>query len=410
MKRYGGALSFKSIIICILMLGLIVSTLSLAQQERERLISLSFENADVRTVLRTFAELGKVNIVASEKVSGRVTLRLEDVPWEQAFQTVLQVHGLTAVEQKGIIGVITMEESEEQKRIIPLETKILRIKYAKASSIENAISPMLTERGKSKVDERTNSLIICDIPTTVSNIERFVDKIDTPTPQVMIEAKIVEVDYKAARELGIEWRAKFTEPTVETHVEGGVTAPITGVSDIIFGTLLSGVNLEAKLLMLESKDKARILSQPKVAVIDNEEAMILSGKKIPIITLDRAGNQIIQFYDVALKLTVKPHINPENQVVLDLHPEVSDLSSEATVAGGVIILSSEANTSLMVNDGQTVVIGGIVREKTGEVIRGVPIISSIPLIGRLFKSKSKTQSKSELLVFVTPHIIPVEKK
>jgi len=420
--RIGGGMKRCNVffILGILSFGLFISTfgieslgiesLLLAQSTEEQHVSLSFENADIRTVLRTFAELGKVNIVTSEKVSGRVNLRLTDVPWEQAFQTVLRVYGLTSVQEKGIIGVMTMEESEEQKRVIPVETKIFRIKYAKAVSIETAVSPMLTERGKSKVDERTNSLIVTDIPNAINSIEAFIDKIDTPTPQVMIEAKIVEVDIKSARELGIEWRADFREPTVDTRIGGGVSTPVAGVGELVFGTLLSGIDLEAKLSMLESKNKAHILSQPKIAVVDNKEAMILSGKKVPIITLDRAGNEIIQFYDVALKLTVTPHINPENQVLLDLHPEVSDLSSEATVAGGIIILTSEANTSLMVNDGQTAVIGGVMKTKTGEVVRGVPILSSIPLLGRLFKSKSKSDEKSEIMVFVTPHIIPVEKK
>ncbi|PIU28708.1 MAG: hypothetical protein COT09_04135 [Candidatus Hydromicrobium americanum] len=378
---------------------------------RDRLISLSFENADIHTVLRTFAKLGDVNIVASEEVRGKVTLQLNSVPWEQAFQTLLRVHGLTSVEEKGILGVITMEESEKQKRIIPLETRIFRIKYAKAITIKTTVSGMLTERGRSEVDERTSSLIITDIPDVLNKIEVLIDIIDTPTSQVMIEAKIVEVDYKIGRELGIDWWVGDEEnPAKDTYYGGGVETPVAEKGKFIFGTLLDGIKVNAKLSMLELQDKATILAQPKIAVVDNEQAEVLSGKKIPIITLDRAGNKIIKFYDVALKLTVTPHINPENQVMLDLNPVVSDLSSEATVEGGIIILTNEAKTTLMVDDGQTAVIAGVIREKEGTVVRGVPYISRIPLIGRLFKSVSKSKDKTELMVFVTPHIIPVQKK
>jgi len=377
---------------------------------RQKPISLSFESADIRTVLRTFAELGKVNIVASEKVKGRITLRLRNVPWEQAFLTVLRVHGLTKVEEEGIIGVLTMAEREAQKGIIPLETKIFRIKYATAEEINAAITSMLTNRGGSTVDERTNSVIVTDIPSVLNMIDNLLNEIDSPTPQVMIEAKIVELDYKIAQELGIEWYVEYAEPTSETHIGGGVDAGIVGPGQFVFGKLLSGVDIESMLKMLESEDKAEILSQPKIAVLDNEPAMIMSGKRVPVITMDEAGNQIVQFYDVALKLNVTPHINPEDQIMLELHPEVSDLSSEATVAGGIIILTNEAKTKLMVNNGQTAVIGGILRNKTSKVKRGIPFLSRIPLLGNLFGSTSTLTTKSELMIFVTPYIIPVEKK
>jgi type IV pilus assembly protein PilQ len=389
---------------------LLIASSLMAQGARQRAISLSFENADLHTVLRTFARLGGVNIVSSEAVSGRVTLDLRAVPWEQAFETLLRVHGLTSVEEEGIIGVMTMEESEQQTRIIPVETKIYQIKYAQAAAMEFAISSVLTERGKSKVDVRTASLIVTDIPNALAGVESLIESIDVPTRQVMIEAKIVEIDYKWGQELGIKWRTGSAEPTEDTYLDGGVDAPVTELGRFLYGTLLSGIEINAILSMLESEDKAHILSQPKIAVMDNQEAMVMSGKKIPVITLDMAGNKIMKFYDVALKLTVTPHINAENQIVLELYPEVSDISAEATPGGEVILLTDAAKTTLMVDDGETAVIGGVLREKEGEITRGIPILCKIPLLGRLFKSKAKSKYKSELLVFVTPHIIPVQKK
>jgi len=226
------------------------------------------------------------------------------------------------------------------------------------------------------------------------------------------QAKIVEVDVRAARELGIKWRAgNLGFPTVATHAGGNVTVPVGAPSaTFVFSTLKSLASIDATLSMLEERRKARILSEPRVAVADNEEAMILSGKKVPVITLDFAGNKIIRFYDVALKLTVTPHINPERQIMMELHPEVSDLSSEATVQGGVIILANEVRTKLMVKEGETAVIGGILRTKESTIRKGVPILSHIPLLGNLFKYTSRSRNKTELIIFITPTIVPVEKQ
>lgn len=375
---------------------------------RGKPITLRFKNADIRTVIQTFAELGDVNIVLSENVRGTISLNLKAVPWDDAFKTVLQVHGLGAIEQEGMIGVMTMEEFEERRKMVDLETEVFRIKYADARGVSSVVGKMVSDRGGINVDARTNSLIVTDIPSNMPKLRTLVDTIDTPTPQVMIKARIVEVDHKILRETGIRWLAgDLDNPTKDTHFganldASGAAAPF----NFTFGTLQAGIDIDALLSLLESKDKARILSEPKVAVADNEEAMILSGKKIPIITLDISGNKIIKFYDVALKLTVRPHINPENEIVMELRPVVSDLSSEATVEGGIIILSNEVNTKLRVKDGETAVIGGIIKAKSTSIERGIPFISSIPLLGRLFKYKSTGSESVEIMVFVTPKIIP----
>jgi type II secretory pathway component GspD/PulD (secretin) len=150
------------------------------------------------------------------------------------------------------------------------------------------------------------------------------------------------------------------------------------------------------------------LSQPSVLINDNEQARILSGKRIPINVLDKAGNLVTQFYDVAVRLTVTPHVNPDGNVMMALNPEVSDLSGEATVAGGIIILTSEVNTTLLAKDGETVVIGGVIRSKDGKVERRVPLLNAVPILGRLFSYTAKTVDKTEILVFVTPHIVPLK--
>ncbi|MDO9575497.1 MAG: type IV pilus secretin PilQ [bacterium] len=375
----------------------------------DRPVTLRFKNADIRTVIETFADLGGVNIVVSENVKGTISLNLRKVSWDDAFKTVLQVHGLASVEEEGMIGVMTMEEFEARRKMVDLETNVFRIKYADAQGIMGVVEKMLSERGGINVDTRTNSIIVTDVPSNIPKLEALIDIVDTPTPQVMIEARIVEVDHKVLREMGIRWQAENVNvPTQDTHFGAKVNVGLEGAPfSFTFGTLQAGIDIDGMLGLLESKDKARILSEPRVAVADNEEAMILSGKKVPVITLDFAGNQIVRFYDVAIKLTVRPHINPKNEIVMELHPEVSDLSSEATVQGGIIMLSSEVITKLRVRDGETAVIGGIVKTRESTVERGIPILSSIPLLGRLFKYKSTSKDNVEIMIFVTPRIIPV---
>jgi type IV pilus assembly protein PilQ len=376
--------------------------------ERGKPVTLRFKDADIRTVIQTFAELGDVNIVVSENVRGTISLNLRGVSWDDAFKTLLQVHGLGAIEKEGMIGVMTMEEFEERRKMVELETEVLRIKYADARGIVGVVREMVSERGAMNVDTRTNSLIVTDIPSNMPKLKALIGTIDTPTPQVMIEARIVEVDHKLLRETGIRWLAGDLDvPTRDTHFGAEMDATAAAPFSFTFGTLQAGIDIDALISLLESKDKARILSEPKVAVADNEEAMILSGKKIPIVTLDIAGNKIIRFYDVALKLTVRPHINPKKEIVMELRPVVSDLSSEATVEGGIIILSNEVNTKLRVSDGETAVIGGIIKKKESSVEKGIPFLSSIPLLGRLFKYKSKSKNDVEIMIFVTPRIIPL---
>lgn len=376
--------------------------------ERGKPVTLRFQNADIRMVIQTFAELGDVNIVVSENVRGTISLNLRRVAWDDAFKTVLQVHGLAAVEQERMVGVMTMEEFEERRKMVDLETEVFRIKHADARGIMGVVREMMSDRGGINVDSRTNSLIVTDIPSSIPKLKALVDIIDTPTSQVMIEARIVEVDHKILRETGIRWLAGDLDvPTRDTHFEGKLDASAAAPFSFIFGTLQAGIDIDALLTLLESKDKARILSEPRVAVADNEEAMILSGKKIPIITLDIAGNKIIKFYDVALQLTVRPHIIPNGEIMMELRPVVSDLSSEATVEGGIIILSSEVKTKLRVRDGETAVIGGIIKTKEGTVQRGIPFLSSIPLLGRLFKYQSTSKENVEIMIFITPRIIPM---
>jgi type IV pilus assembly protein PilQ len=374
----------------------------------ERRISMNVEQADIRTVLRSIAEFSGTNIVAGSEVTGPVTVLLNNVPWREALDNVLKINDFVSVEENGVIRVTTHKDIANAAKLEALETQIFNIEYARAEQLREVISKLLTERGKAQSDVRANALIITDIPSLLVDLRKIVVDLDRPTAQVLIEAKIVQVDHSRARELGINWTAgNLSNPLANTRAGGNVDL---GVKDptgsFTLGKLENGVNLNGIISALEDEKKAEVLSQPSVLISDNEQATIISGKRIPINTLDLSGNLVTRFYDVAVKLNVTPHINPNNEVLMTLNPEVADLSGESTVAGGIIILTSEVKTTLLVKDGETVVIGGVIRSKEGTTDRRVPLLHAIPLFGRLFEYSVRQEDKTEILVFVTPHVIP----
>jgi type IV pilus assembly protein PilQ len=376
----------------------------------ERRISMNVEQADIRTVLRSIAEFSGTNIVAGSEVTGPVTVLLNNVPWREALDNVLRINDFVAVEEKGVIRVTTHKDIASAAQLEALNTQIYKIKYARAEMLKKTLTKLLTERGKIESDQRANTLIITDIPLVIESMNKIVSELDQPTAQVLVEAKIVQVDATKSHELGINWNyGNLNNPVATTRAGGsvdlGVNEPTGSFS---FGKLQNGIDLNATITALEENNSAEVLSQPSVLINDNEDAQITSGKRIPINRLDESGNIITEFYDVAVKLNVTPHINPNNEVLMTLNPEVADLSGEATVAGGIIILTSEVKTTLLVKDGETVVIGGVIRSKEGKLNRRVPLLHAIPLFGRLFDYEVETSDKSEILVFVTPRVIPAE--
>jgi type IV pilus assembly protein PilQ len=405
MKRLIRIASLASVLVSV---SALFGQTSTTYQVPERRISLNVEQADIRTVLRSISEFSGMNIVAGSKVEGPVTVLLHDVSWREALDNILKMNDFVAVEDKGIIRVTTHEDIQNAVKNEKLETGIFQIKYARAEQLREVVGKLLSERGRAQADIRSNTLLITDIPANIEAVREIVAELDKETNQVLVEAKIVEVDTRGQQELGIDWSfGNLDNPSQPTKAGAEITmGPTEPTGSFTIGRLQKGVALEAVLKTLEEDGHAEILSEPSVLISDNETAVILSGKKIPINTVDQAGNIITEFYDVAVKLQVMPHINPNNQVLMDLHPEVSDLSGEATVSGGIIILTSEITTKLLVDDGQTVVIGGVMRSKKDDLERRVPLLHAIPLIGRLFIYTSKTLDKTEIMIFVTPRVVP----
>ncbi len=395
----------KSKAIYISVLLFLFSTGSFAQNAG-RVISVDFQDADISLVLKTFSDISGKNIVATKDVKAKVTVTLKNLPWQQAFQTILDMYGLTYIEENGIIKVMTVQEAKKFRESRQPVTRIFQIKYAKADELQNVVSGLLSSSGKIVVDKRTNSLIITDVPSALQEVDSLIKQLDTPTPQVLIQAKIVEINRSVAKALGIEWSAIHPDnPASGLPFTVNVPLGTAATGSMRFGKFIAGMSIDATIDMLESESKANVLSQPSIIVADNQQAEILSGKQIPIITRDMAGNQVIQFYNVALRLTVTPHISPDGTITLDLNPEVSDIAGEAPGGAGVMISTQQAKTQLTVKDGETVVIGGIMRSHKKEGESRVPFFSRIPLIGTLFKSRREDSEKSELMIFVTPKII-----
>src|SRR5882672_3918824 len=384
-----------------------------------RRMSLDVQGAEVETVLRSLSEFSGKNIVASKEVQGKVTLRLRNVPWRHALDIVLRAQGLGMIESGQTIVISnldTLRKEEMDKRaaeraqeeLLPMATRIIPISYANAQEMSKAVEKTLTKRGHIEVDARTNSLLVSDIDERLDKAESMIRSLDTRTPQVEIVARLVDVDHTATRSLGINWNLTNVDvfdagANEEVHI---TPDPVTGPAGTVkFGMVKSFGSLDAQLTALEAANKANIISNPRITTVNNREASVIVGQQIPLIVQDFAGNAVTQLTTIGIKLNVTPHINVGNKITMDVHQEVSDLSSQATVAGGIIINTTMADTRVMVNDGETAVIGGLIRSNESTLKRGIPVLMDIPLLGNLFRSSSSTKQKRELLIFLTPKII-----
>lgn len=382
-------------------------------------VSLDVQGADIRTVMRSLAEYSGNNIVVGKEVQGGVTVNLTEVPWTDALNTICKTQSLGWVEEEGIIRIETLENLRKEQvaastadkqleDLQPLSTQIVRAVYATAKELKPALEKTLTSRGHVEVDERTNSLVITDVGRRVSSAVEMVRHLDSRTPQIEITAKLIDVDARFTRDLGINWGLGQVHSVGEAwSAEGAVDANnvVDPSASVKFGIVRSWGTINAMISALESDNKADIISNPRITTVNNREARILVGRKIPLIVLDEAGNAVTQLITIGITLRVTPHINDDNRITLDLHPEVSDLASQATVQGGIIINTSEADTRVIVDDSETAVIGGLIRSNTSKLRRGVPILRDIPVLGSIFSGSSEVKEKRELLIFITPKIV-----
>jgi len=418
-----------------------------------RRINLSIKDADIQHVLAFLARVGGVNIVTNEGVEGKVSFYLEDVPWDLALDMILKASGLDYIKEQGIYRVAPVEniqkeyelELEKRKKLTELkqlQVKLIPVNYAEASELQKQVKGVLSSKGSVTVDGRTNTLIVKDIEEHVVAIEDLVKRLDAQTPQVLIEARIVEASKDYSKDIGIQWGGYGRmDPALGNQtgllfpasvgVAGGASdasavsyglytppnpnyavnmpAPAGqgagGAIGFTFGTLGGAANLSLRLSAAEEEGSVKIISAPKISTIDNHKASIQQGISFPVSVVSAQGVNT-QFFDAQLKMEVTPHVTQDGNIMLQVDITKNEPDFSQTGANGnPTIRKKEAHTKLLLRDGDTTVIGGIYTRNMASNRKKVPFLADIPLLGALFRSWGETDKRSELLIFVTPRIV-----
>ncbi|MBI1952070.1 MAG: type IV pilus secretin PilQ [Acidobacteria bacterium] len=383
-------------------------------------ISLNFKDADLKDVFRLFHEITGFNIVLDPAVSGTLTIVLENVPEDQALDIILKNNGLDKVFENNVIRIATTQKlaSEAAARKALLEAQQLEeepitftrsLSYAKAEAVTPIIKKIMSKRGDVIMDARTNTLIISDLRDRQDPINRLIDALDEQTPQVVIEARIVETDREFERDLGVIWGAaksttisgRQTDLTYDVNLGAAAAAGILGIS---YGSLaLDGFSLDLQLEAFELNGDIKVLSSPRIATQNNQKAVIEQGVQIPVVST--TATQInVEFISASLKLEVTPQITKEGTVIMDVRVDNSSPDFVNRVGDVPPIITERAQTQILVTDGGTAVIGGIFKLNDSVTQAGVPGLSKIPGLGWLFKNKSVNRKNTELLIFITPRI------
>ena len=418
-------------------------------------ISLNFQDIEVRAVLQLIADFTELNLVASDTVSGRITLRLQNVPWDQALELVLKTRGLDKRQVGNVLMVAPAAEIAERERqqieankqiaeLAPLQSDFIRIRYANAESIVELFGAgsedggsLISARGSVIVDPRTNSLIVTETSAKLREMRDLIELVDIPIRQVMIEARIVIAQSDLEQELGITWGGGYLDTGGDDILSvSGDTANVVGLNnsviageqpslsfpgallvDLGVGAATSGfavgftsddLFLTAELSALEAAGQGEVVSQPKVITGDKQKATISSGTEIPYQESAASGAATVSFKDAVLKLEVTPNITPDDRILLDLiitQDSLGDLVP--TGQGGLVpaIDTTELTTQVLVGNGETIVLGGVFRTEDLESVTKVPFLGDLPYVGALFKNTAISKTKTETLIFITPRIL-----
>jgi len=423
-------------------------------------VTVDFKDADIQNVLRILAFKSGVNIVAGKDVTGSVTIRLVDVPWEKALDVILKTYGYAYDRQENVIRVSTLENLKKEE----LSTEVFTLNYSRAADIEKSVKEMLSERGKVRSDSRSNMLIVTDMPTSLQSIRTVIQRLDAATPQVLIQAKVVELTLGSADRLGIDWnvrvgvngssrpttlpwdavhRSRFssilppgrgtqvggvsaggstTTTTVESFPKGKggtgsdpiqPTFPVADKGEFTFGNI-DFTDMRAVLELISSRDDAKILSEPHIMVLNNQEAKLLVGEVLSIPTFERnstTGRMEITGYknrDLGVRLSVVPQVNAQDEIVVTVHPEITTLLGYDELTAEIKaprFATREAVTNVRIKSGQTIAIGGLIKEDTQDRTTKVPILGDIPILDKLFSFQSKVVIKTDLLFLMTVTVI-----
>jgi type IV pilus assembly protein PilQ len=414
-----------------------------------RRITLDFNNVDIRNLLRLIADVSKRNIVVADDVTGKVTVSLRNVPWDQALDIILKAKGLGKQEIGNVIRIAKYEDiareeeaaakaAEARRPLIPLKVRLIPVNFARASEMATRVKDVLSERGTVSTDERTNVLIVKDIAEALVRAEGLVRNLDTEIPQVLIESRIVEASSNFNRALGVQWGGSFgfTQvlgnptglvfpnnvggvggaggaasagspgvPNYAVNLPAAVGAGSGGAIGLVFGSAGGAINLNLRLTALENSGVVKTVSAPKIATIDNREAIIGQGISIPFSQVSASGVNTT-FIEAKLELKVTPHVSADGSILLKIKATNNAPNPQLTGANGQPSISKrEAETEVLVKDGETTVIGGIYTRQTADRRSEVPFFGKIPILGYLFRTTTEQDDHTELLIFITPRIL-----
>jgi type IV pilus assembly protein PilQ len=423
-----------------------------------RRIDLDFKDADIHNILRLLSEVGGVNVVTSDDVAGTVTIRMRDVPWDQALDVILQAKGLGAERRGNLIRVapqdvlekereLAIARQKQQVELAPLETRLVPVSYATAKDVQPRVQEVMSPRGTVSVDERTNVLIVRDIVDNLDDVEELVRTLDTQTPQVLVEARIVEATSNYVRDVGIQWGGDISlnqafgnqtglvfpnnigiaggayddsntptqglsplaprtaVPNFAVNLPAAAGAGAGGALGLTFGSVDGNYNLNVRLSAAESTGALKVINSPRVLTLDNHAARITSGTQIPYSQVSAQGVQTA-FQTAVLELNVTPHVTADGSVAMKVQVTRNEPDFSRTGSNGQpTILKREAQTELLVSDGHTAVIGGIYTRNNSRTLDQVPLFGDIPILGLLFQRRRQSESRNELLIFLTPRIV-----
>lgn len=429
-------------------------------------ITMDYQDAEIKSVLRMVSEVSGMNIVAGDDVTGKITIKLQNVPWDQALDVILQTKKLGMVQEGNIIRVAptqtlqaeaTQALASEQSRLMleELLLEMIPVSYADANELITPVRTVLSSRGFVAFDQRTNVLIIKDVKDNLEQAKKLIVNLDTQTPQVMIQARIVEANTDFVRELGVRWGGYYTADAAHGNATGltfpnsvrvtgaqaggetttvgqqsavGSTAAGQSISNIpdsnyivnlpapigsgvgggvgvTLGSINDVVALELQLSAMENRGEGRVISQPKVVTLDNKEASITSGVSIPF-QIRQQGETSLSFIEANLNLRVTPHVTNDKSIVMEIEiAKNAPNTSIPTSTGDPAIDKKEAKTETLVRNGETTVIGGIFTAEETRTELGVPLLSRIPVLGFFFRDRKATNKRAELLIFITPRIV-----
>jgi type IV pilus assembly protein PilQ len=408
-------------------------------------LSLNFQNIDVRSVLQVIADFTGFNIITSDTVSGNLTLRLKDVPWDQALDIIMQSKGLSQRKTGNVIWIAPSEEIAAKEKLKleagqqiedleQLQTEVFTLRYQKADALKALISDakqkILSKRGSAVVDTRTNTVFVQDTPRHLEEVQRIINKVDIPVKQVMIESRLVLADERFGRTLGARFGIQKQSSSGQTNT--AISATATQAQNLATGSAVIGASpqdlnvnlpvagsfgsfafslfrlpagflLNLELSALETDKRGKVVSSPRVTTANQQKAIIEQGTQIPYLEASSSGAATISFKEATLSLSVTPQITPDNKIIMDL--EVKKDRVGQIFAGVPSIDTQRVQTQVLVSNGETAVLGGIYEQTERNDVDKVPFFGDLPFIGNVFKRTTRSNEKTELLIFITPKVL-----